>query len=171
LLLIVLLCGVISQAPTPVPMNQAEEDAILFAVLSDPWLREFGPEYVVVARKTAIPVQTPWLRQTETKFTFERDGSDKWAEAPVELLQSVKDRNKRSMSLGGSVLPSDGRWCRGSGETVRSCIIVSRPGVTSDGQKAAVAVLAPNLSGWTAYLERRSSRWQVVGRGFLFAAG
>jgi hypothetical protein len=171
MLWLALLCGIVTQPAASVPIDQAEENAILSVVLRDPWLRMFGPQYVVVERKTSISVFTPWLAEKQTAFAYQRDGSEDWAHAPVELLESARQRNRRSVSIDLSALPPDGRWCRGTGESLRSCIVVSRPGVTSDGLKAAVAVLSPNLSGWTSYLEKRDGSWQVVGRGFLYAAG
>jgi len=171
MLFVALLCGIVAQAATPVLIDQADENAILSVVLRDPWLRQSGPEYVVVARKTGIPWLTPWLRKKQTDFAYQRDGSEEWAHAPVALLESARQRNRRATSLAIGALPPDGRWCRDSEESVRSCVIVSRPGLAVDGLAAVVAVMAPDLSGWTAYLEKRQGGWQIVGRGFLYAAG
>jgi hypothetical protein len=171
MLFLALVWSLLAQAPPSIILDEAEENAILSVVLADPWLRIPGSQYVVPARKTSLPPLTPWTREKPSSFPYSMDGTKDWKRATADLLASAKQRNKHAMAISMRALPPDARWCEDSKEPVRSCLIVSRPGIAADGTSAAVAVQTPSLAGWTTYLEKRNGKWEILGRGFLYLAG
>jgi len=107
--------------------------------------------------------------------TIQIDGSQVVFTLPVELIESIRLRNSRPVSLKGITRP---RPTPRSGPTrvnVWRSVAVSRPGVTADGLKALVVVLGTEgdcesrsgcaFGGYNVYLERQDRIWRVVGHG------
>jgi hypothetical protein len=158
------------QATTAAALNDAQENAILAAVLRDPWLTD-RQHPVFVGRRTELPYPTPWARDSRATSAFQRVDTDESVDVSLALLESARQRNKRPFSIAASAVPAGLKWRGFSSEPFGGYVIVSRPGLSADGLKAVVAVQTPTFRGWTVYLEKHEGTWTLVARGFGYLAG
>lgn len=87
---------------------------------------------------------------------------------PKRLLEALEASNRQSAALSFSSLPS---WVHPAPEH-GSFLAVSRPGISSTGDSAIVAIAHWSAgscsSGFVVYLTRHSGKWEVAGFGRIW---
>jgi hypothetical protein len=164
------LCAALVLVTEPAAINETEENAILLAVLGDPWLID-RQRPVFVGRRTELPFLTPWARDLQATSVFGHVDTERSVEVSLTLFESARQRNTRSFNMVASTLPAGLKWRGFWSEPADGFVIVSRPGLSADGLKAVVAVETATRHGWTAYLEKHKGTWTLVARGFGYLAG
>jgi hypothetical protein len=154
--------------------TSGEEDRpIIEAVLADPTLfgrTDFGrfDLFQMTHLAAMVYVEPPF-------DTIQLDGSQVVFTLPVDLIESVRLRNARGISIKGMRRPRPTPRSGANRVNVWRSVSVSRPGVTADGLKALVVVLGTEgdcrgrsgcaHGGFNVYLERRDGLWRVGGHG------
>jgi hypothetical protein len=138
-----------------------EERLIVEAALGDPHLIEGGRRgrFNLGTRTVSLGEGSigllaveDWQSQLDSTRTLIRISDD--------LMNSLREHNRQRIRIRGITKPSHTERSADRRVGYWKTVSISRPGVSSDGLTALVAIAA-DYESYTAFLEKRDGQWRV----------